>query len=171
MEPQHGCRECDTHNNVQPYVDTASGEIVSMCAKCADARGNMEPRTDWRTCVKCEHVVSKLDTWAEIDPRTNKTVYMCDACYNVQPAPRVRVIISVHFMERRTTLDMLEIAHDVYAYRVTYHRFDDYMQIEHTVSEFSLQWVRDAFNAMNHVYDDLSVCATETYMDCDTCNQ
>jgi len=124
-----------------------------------------------RTCCKCGERVSKMDTWAEIDPRTNKTVYVCDPCYTVQPAARVHVLMSVRFTERRTTLEMLEIARDVYAYRATYHRFDDHVRNEPDYNNFSMLWVRDAFRAMNHMYDDLCVNATETYMDCDICNQ
>ena len=124
-----------------------------------------------RTCCECGKSVAKLHTWAEIDPRTNKTVYMCDGCYTSHQNKRRPVIMSVRFIERCTTLDMLEIANNVYAYRITYHMFDDHVQNEPDYNSFALSWVRGAFRSMNHVYDDLSVCATETYMDCDICNQ
>lgn len=125
-----------------------------------------------RTCCKCGESVPKLDTWIEIDPCTNKTVYVCDKCYGRAQNARVHVLMRVRFVERMCTLDILEIADHVYAYRVTYHLFDGYVQNESNIHEFPLQWIRDAFAAMGRMYDELNVHATETYMDCDVpCNQ
>ncbi len=124
-----------------------------------------------RTCIKCSNRFPKTDTWAEIDPRTNKTVYVCDKCYTVQQNTRTYIVMRVHFTERMCTLDMMELARGVYRYRVTYHLFDDRVQHESDYDEFDMLWIRDAYAAMNTSYDALCTHATETFMDCDTINQ
>ena len=125
-----------------------------------------------RTCGKCGESFYGLHTWLEIDPRTNKTVYMCDGCYVARDAVHESVIMRVYIPERYTALEMLWLCGErVYAYRVTYHMFDNHVQNEPDYNNYTLSWIRDAFRKMNHMYDDLCVNATETYMDCDTCSQ
>jgi len=114
-----------------------------------------------RTCDKCGASVSKTDTWREIDPRTNKPVYVCNGCYSDHQIARVHVLMRVHILARMTTLEMLEICPHTYAYRVTYHLFDDHVQTEYDYDNYASSWVRDAFTKMDTLYDDLSI------MDCD----
>jgi len=122
-------------------------------------------------CNKCGESVPKTDTWIEIDPCTGKSVRVCNGCYVAQQTKHADVLMSVHFTERMCTLDMLCMAPNVYAYRVTYHLFGDHVRNETDYNDYDMIWIRDAFGNMNTYYDSLCIRATETYMDCDTCNQ
>ena len=124
------------------------------------------------TCVKCGESFPKPMTWIEIGPCTGRPVRVCDACYTTQQNAREHVVMRVHFIERMTTLDVVEVSRNVYAYRATYHFFDGHVQNEFDVSEFDMEWIRTTFAHMNVMYDNLNAWATETYMDMDEpCNQ
>ncbi len=126
--------------------------------------------TEQRTCVKCGNDVPKTDAWAEIDPHTNKTVYVCDGCYTVQQNTREHELVRVHFAERCTTLRIMTLPNVGYIFECTYHMFN-HVQRETDACEFGITWISDMFIEMLSQHANMNTYATETFMDCDIVNQ
>ena len=123
-----------------------------------------------RTCCVCGERFPKMDTWAEIDPCTLKTVYVCDECEHAHQSACEHETMRVHFMERCTTLRIVVLPDGGYIFECTYHMFN-HVQRENDAREFGITWVSDMFIEMLSQHSKMNACATELFMDCDICNQ
>ncbi len=122
-------------------------------------------------CVKCGVRYPETETWIEIDPRNQKRVRVCETC--VATAKRVQQpqMMVMNFRERCATLSIIPLPDRGMVFECVYHLFR-YTRRERAYMKFDTAWVREAFQSMLFMRDEMEGVATETYMDIDTgCNQ